>query len=176
MDSLGKNSRVGCHFLLQGIFLVQGLNLPLLSLLHWQVGSLPLSSIWGRPPTTPPSRVLSPTLGGHPCPGRPRPSAVALDIQVSVWCPAWRQRRRPEGHPPRPRPAPAWLSAPAWWAQSVGGAVSKRKGRSRRAAKPWEKPLGGRGPGQEDPLDMGRAQRPSGAAQALLGQHGLPGV
>ena len=35
----GKNTRVGCHFLLQGIFLTQGLN-P--HLLHWQVDSLPL--------------------------------------------------------------------------------------------------------------------------------------
>ena len=33
---------VGCHFLLQGIFMTQGSNLPLLSVLHWQVGSLPL--------------------------------------------------------------------------------------------------------------------------------------
>ena len=30
-----------CHFLLQGIFLTQGLNLHLLHLLHWQVDSLP---------------------------------------------------------------------------------------------------------------------------------------
>ena len=30
----GKNSEVGCHFLLQGIFLTQGLNLCLLCLLH----------------------------------------------------------------------------------------------------------------------------------------------
>ena len=33
---------MGCNFLLQGIFLTQGLNLHLLHLLHWQVGSLPL--------------------------------------------------------------------------------------------------------------------------------------
>ena len=38
-DFLSKNTGVGCHFLLQGIFLTQGLN-P--CLLHWQVGSLPL--------------------------------------------------------------------------------------------------------------------------------------
>ena len=31
----------GCHALLQGIFLTQGLNLRLLCLLHWQVDSLP---------------------------------------------------------------------------------------------------------------------------------------
>ena len=41
MDSLGKNTGVGCHFLLQGIFLTQGSNLSLLHLLHWQAGSLP---------------------------------------------------------------------------------------------------------------------------------------
>ena len=29
-DSLGKNTGVGCHFLLQGIFPTQGLNLGLL--------------------------------------------------------------------------------------------------------------------------------------------------
>ena len=31
----------GCHFLLQGIFLIQGSNPNLLCLLHWQAGSLP---------------------------------------------------------------------------------------------------------------------------------------
>ena len=34
---------MGCHFLLQGNFPTQGLNPRLLYLLHWQVGSLPLS-------------------------------------------------------------------------------------------------------------------------------------
>ena len=33
----------GLHFLLQGIFLTQGLNLCLLKLLHWQLDSLPLT-------------------------------------------------------------------------------------------------------------------------------------
>ena len=44
-DSPGKNTGVGCHALLQGIFLTQGLNpclLSLLCLLQWQAGSLPL--------------------------------------------------------------------------------------------------------------------------------------
>ena len=36
---------VGCHFLLQGIFLTQGLNPRLLRLLRWQVDSLPLSHL-----------------------------------------------------------------------------------------------------------------------------------
>ena len=37
----GKNTGVGCHFLLQGIFLTQGSNACLLCLLHWQGDSLP---------------------------------------------------------------------------------------------------------------------------------------
>jgi len=39
-DSPGKNAGVGCHFLLQGIFLTLGLNLHLL---HWQADYLPPS-------------------------------------------------------------------------------------------------------------------------------------
>ena len=38
-DSPGKNTLVGFHALLQGIFLTQGLYLGLLCLLHWQAGS-----------------------------------------------------------------------------------------------------------------------------------------
>ena len=41
-DSPGKNAGVGCHALLLGIFLMQGSNLHLLYLLHWQAGSLPV--------------------------------------------------------------------------------------------------------------------------------------
>ena len=41
-DSPGKNTRAGCHFLLQGIFLTQELNPHLLCFLHWQVHCLPL--------------------------------------------------------------------------------------------------------------------------------------
>ena len=40
-DSPGKKTGVGCHALLQGIFLTQGSNLHLLHLLRWQAGSLP---------------------------------------------------------------------------------------------------------------------------------------
>ena len=38
----GKNTKVGCHFLLQGIFPTQGSNSRLL---HWQADSLPLSHL-----------------------------------------------------------------------------------------------------------------------------------
>ena len=41
-DSPGKNTRVRCHTLLQGISSTQRLNTHLLCLLHCQVGSLPL--------------------------------------------------------------------------------------------------------------------------------------
>ena len=41
----GKNTRVGCHFLLQGIFPTQGLNPHLLHLLHCS-GILYLKAIW----------------------------------------------------------------------------------------------------------------------------------
>ena len=43
-DSPGKNIGVGCHVLLQGIFLTQGSNPGLLRLLQWQAGSLLLVS------------------------------------------------------------------------------------------------------------------------------------
>ena len=42
-DFPGKNTGVGCHFLLQGIFLTQGSNPCLLRLLHWQAASSPLA-------------------------------------------------------------------------------------------------------------------------------------
>ena len=45
-DSPGKNTRVGCHFLLQGIIPAQGSN-P--GILHYQTGSLPLAPP-GKPP------------------------------------------------------------------------------------------------------------------------------
>ena len=41
-DFPGKNTGVGCHFFLQGIFLTQGWNWHLL---HWQGNSLPLSHL-----------------------------------------------------------------------------------------------------------------------------------
>ena len=41
-DSPGKNTGVGYHALLQGIFPTQGSNPSLLYLLHWQAGSFPL--------------------------------------------------------------------------------------------------------------------------------------
>ena len=44
-DLPGKNTGVGCHFLLQRTCLTQGSNPHLLSLLHGQVDSLPLHNL-----------------------------------------------------------------------------------------------------------------------------------
>ena len=44
-DFWGKNTGVGSHAFLQGIFSTQGLNPCLLSLLHWQAESLPLNHL-----------------------------------------------------------------------------------------------------------------------------------
>ena len=41
-DFPGKNTGVGCHFLLQGIFPAQGLSMHLM---RWQVDSLPLNQL-----------------------------------------------------------------------------------------------------------------------------------
>ena len=49
MGYSSKNTGVGCHFLLQGIFPTQGSNLTLLHLPHWQADSLRLNhsgSVW----------------------------------------------------------------------------------------------------------------------------------
>ena len=47
-DSPDKNTGVGCHDLLQGIFPTQESNTHLVCLLHWQAGSLPLALL-GKP-------------------------------------------------------------------------------------------------------------------------------
>ena len=43
MEFPGKNTGVGCHFLLQGLFPTQGWNQCLLLLLNWQADCLPLA-------------------------------------------------------------------------------------------------------------------------------------
>ena len=54
-DSPGKNTGVGCHALLQGIFLTEGLNLCLLHLLHFALilPALLLFSLCSQPSTSP---------------------------------------------------------------------------------------------------------------------------
>ena len=40
VDSSGKNTGVGCHALIQGIFLTQGFSSHYLCFVHWQADSL----------------------------------------------------------------------------------------------------------------------------------------
>ena len=72
---------MGCHFLLQGIFLAQGLNLCLLCLLHWQVGSLPVT-----PPGKPTLKIADSNIkltllrvsSGWPC----SPKEILLLVNI----------------------------------------------------------------------------------------------
>jgi len=72
----GKNTGMGFHALLQGIFPTQGLNLCLLCLLHWQAGSLPLA-----PPGEPSTMSLSSVAQSCPTLGDPmNPSTPGLPV------------------------------------------------------------------------------------------------
>ena len=71
------NTGVGCHVLLQGIFLTQGLNQHLLYLLHWQVGSLP---------PVPPGKPLQCTkVGSIPGLGRSLEKEMANPFSITPW-------------------------------------------------------------------------------------------
>ena len=48
----GKNTGVGCHALLQGIFLTQGLNLGVLNLLRWHTSFFTTTASWEASPKT----------------------------------------------------------------------------------------------------------------------------
>ena len=78
-DSPGKNTGVGCHFLLQGIFPTQGSKLRLLHLLLWQAGSLPL---------VPPGKPLSWSAGWLTsddwCPYRKKGDHVRTEAETGV--------------------------------------------------------------------------------------------
>ena len=73
----GKNNRIGCHFLFQGILPAQGSKLHLLSLLHWKADSL--SSAQLAAATAAKSLQSCPTLcyprDGSP-PGSPVPGIL----------------------------------------------------------------------------------------------------
>ena len=93
MEILRKNAGAGCHFLPQGIFWIQGLNLRLLQLLHWQSDCLPLEPP-GSPfllfcphlfvpisPSSPP--FLLPTL--PPPSSSPCPSLFSLSFSLAQY-------------------------------------------------------------------------------------------
>ena len=87
-DSPRKNTGVDCHFLLQGIFPIQGSNLCLLWLLHWQADSLPLAPP-GKPhhlaePTpnsfTPPPSSPSESFGPSLTSAKPHDGNLKLKV------------------------------------------------------------------------------------------------
>ena len=65
--SPGKNTGVGCHFLLQGIFLTQGSNSSLLCLLHQQADSSPLYHLGSLSRTHSLFILILAVLGLHCC-------------------------------------------------------------------------------------------------------------
>ena len=93
-DSSGKNTGMGCHFLLQGILLTQRSNQQLLALLLWLADSLPLA-----PPEKPQQyynhfshSVMSDSLQPHepqharpPCPS-PTPGVYPNSCPLCQWC------------------------------------------------------------------------------------------
>ena len=95
MDSPGRNTGVGCYFLLQGVFLTQESNLPLL---HGQADSLPLSHLGSSfawvanallmfpDPSVPALSERWPVALTH----RDRGPALWLPVGFGQWwCPSW---------------------------------------------------------------------------------------
>ena len=74
-DSPGKNTGVGCHFLLQGIFPIQGWKPRLLGLLYWQTDSLPLSHRGSLTQNTAERHIFGITL----------PQGRGADSEGEVW-------------------------------------------------------------------------------------------
>ena len=89
-DSPGKNTGVGCHALLQGIFPTQGSNLCVLHLLHWQVGSLQLAPL-GSPKFSSAAQLCLTLCNRMDCrtPGFPvhhQLKAYSNSCSLSWWC------------------------------------------------------------------------------------------
>ena len=126
----GKNTGVGCHALLQGIFPTQGLNL---GLLHWQADSLPLAPP-GKPTTREATAVRRPhiTTREEPLLGAARESVCAAmqtrHSQNKTFFKLINYKQRQEGKRKggmegRLVPVPSWTSSKGW--QSNGRKVSR---------------------------------------------------
>ena len=98
----GKNTGVGCHFLLQGNFPTQGSSPHLLCLLHWQADSLPLAPPCGAYLNRPPrergprsSTIQTPAVGflsaqaslyeWKTCKMAPAPTTAWLSLSEKLW-------------------------------------------------------------------------------------------
>jgi len=76
---------VGCYVLLQRIFLIQGSNLSLLNLLHWQADSLPLSHL-GNPYLVTEELFIFTKKSGLICPLEGH--TVAMSRLLDSWVPS----------------------------------------------------------------------------------------
>ena len=115
MDSPGKNTGVGCHFLPQGIFPTQGSNPCLLHLLRWQVDSLPLA-----PPGKPFPSMHTTQLLLHQLP------ASARDVGGAGSIPGWgRSPGEENGTPCKYSCLENPMDRGAWWA-AVHGVATER--------------------------------------------------
>ena len=82
-----KNTGVGYHFLLQGIFPTQGSNLVFLHLLHWQVDSLLTNPMEGEPLPEKHNPMLSGTGHNTQAFTPQSHSQIASSIfKKSIWC------------------------------------------------------------------------------------------
>ena len=78
----GKNTKVGCHSLLLGIFPTQGSNPSVLCLLHWQVGSLPLAPLDNLSTGLSPVSSFPPSsLNTSVCPGSSSDPMIFRNLQ-----------------------------------------------------------------------------------------------
>ena len=80
-----KNTGVGCHALLQGIFSIQGSHPSLLNLLHWQADSLPLSHL-GNPYLVTEELFIFTKKSGLICPLEGH--TVAMSRLLDSWVPS----------------------------------------------------------------------------------------
>ena len=89
----GKNTGVGCHALLQGVFPTQESNLLLLLQLALAGGSLPLAPLGSFPGVTSKEANCQhkrpQMLDLHPCIGRPLEEETATHSSILAWRIPW---------------------------------------------------------------------------------------
>ena len=123
-DSPGKNTKEGCHALLQGIFWTQGSNLCLLHLLHWQVGSILLATL-GEKAVAPHSITLAWKIPWMKEPGRLQ-SMGSLRVRHD-WATSLSCIGEGDGNPLRCSCLENPRDGASWWAAVYGVAQSRTR-------------------------------------------------
>ena len=114
-DSAGKNTRVRCHALLQGIFPTQGLNPRLLSP-ALVGGFFTTSTTWEAPWTTGGNTIQSLALSQ---PTTQESDFITLELQLGIW--------RTNGTPLQYSCLENSMDGGAWWAAVHGVAKSRTR-------------------------------------------------